>query len=237
MRIAVCDDEAAQQQLLCKYLEEWAQRDGTLLKTETFGSAEAFSFTWEEDRGFDLLILDIEMGALNGMELAAQVRREDEDIPILFVTGYDRYMAQGYEVAALHYLLKPIRKEKLFSLLDKVKEKSGRRESRLLFQAEAGAISLAVSKIWYLEAQAHWCVLHTADREYTLHSPIGELEKYLSGQAHILRCHRSYLVNAMHICAILKTEVVLDDNRRLPLSRSAYRGVNEAFLALHGAGR
>ncbi len=233
MRIAICDDEKAQQQLLQKYLAEWARISGTSLKTELFASAEAFSFAWEEDRAFDLLILDIEMGQQNGMELAAHIRKEDEEIPILFVTGYEKYMAQGYEVAALHYLLKPIRKEKLFSLLDRLREKSRRQEQRLLFQTEDGPLSLPPSRIWYLEAQAHWCILYTADHEYTLHSSIGELERFLSGQPEFLRCHRSYLVNAGHICAILKTELVLDDNRRLPLSRSAQKKVNQSFIALH----
>ena len=233
MRIAICDDEKAQQMLLQKYLEEWAQTSGTPLRSELFASAEALSFTWEEDRAFDLLILDIEMGPQNGMELAAHIRKEDEEIPILFVTGYEKYMAQGYEVNALHYLLKPIRKEKLFSLLDRLKEKSCRQEQRLLFQTDEGPLSLPPSRIWYLEAQAHWCVLYTANREYTLHSSIGELERFLSNQPEFLRCHRSYLVNAGHICAILKTELVLDDNRRLPLSRSAQKKVNQSFIALH----
>lgn len=233
MRIAICDDEKAQQQLLQKYLAEWARISGTPLKTELFASAEAFSFACEEDRAFDLLILDIEMGQQNGMELAAHIRKEDEEIPILFVTGYEKYMAQGYEVAALHYLLKPIRKEKLFSLLDRLREKSRRQEQRLLFQTEDGPLSLPPSRIWYLEAQAHWCILYTAGHEYTLHSSIGELERFLSGQPEFLRCHRSYLVNAGHICAILKTELVLDDNRRLPLSRSAQKKVNQSFIALH----
>lgn len=234
MRIAVCDDEAAQQQLLQKYLNEWADMRGTALKTELFFSAEAFSFTWEADRDFDLVILDIEMGALNGMELAAQIRREDEEIPILFVTGYDRYMAQGYEVSALHYLLKPVRRDKLFALLDKVRERKRLREPRLLFQTEEGPLSLPPSRIWYLEAQAHWCVLYTSENAHTLHSPIGELEKRLGSYPEFLRCHRSYLVNAGHICALPKNEVVLDDGRRLPLSRGARKQVTRAFLALHG---
>lgn len=235
MRIAVCDDEAAQQALLQKYLNEWSLLCGTPLKAELFDSAEAFSFTWETDKDFDLLILDIEMGPKSGLELAAQIRREDEEIPILFVTGYDRYMAQGYEVAALHYLLKPIRRDKLFSLLDRVRERKRRLKPRLLFQAEEGTLSLPPSKIWYLEAQAHWCVLYTAQGEHVLHSPIGEMERRLNSCPEFLRCHRSYLVNATHICALLKNEVVLDDNRRIPLSRGARKQVSQAFLMLHGA--
>ena len=233
MRIAVCDDEKAQRLLLKKYLEEWARKSHTLLKVELFAGAEEFSFVWAEDRDYDLLILDIEMGRQNGMELALHIRQKDENIPILFVTGYEQYMAQGYEVSALHYLLKPIHREKLFSLLDKLNARQGEQEKKLLFQTENGRRCLSPAKIWYVVARAHWCILYTADREYTLHSSIGSMEQYLCCHKDFVRCHRSYLVNTGHICAILKTELILDDNRRLPVSRSAEKKVNQAFIALY----
>lgn len=232
LRIAICDDEEVQQKLLKKYLEEWAGIHGVMLEMKFFLSGEEFAFSWEDDRNYDLLILDIEMGRLSGMELAGNIRRQDEEIPILFVTGYDRYMAQGYEVAALHYLLKPIHKEKFFAVLDKLKRKE-KQEAKLLFQAEEGAVSLPVSKIWYLEARAHQCILYTAEEEYILHSSIGEMVQYLGNQREFVRCHRSYLVNVQHIAAIVKPELILDDRRRLPVSRSAEKEVNQAFIEFY----
>lgn len=229
MRIAICDDEEVQQNLLKKYLAEWAEEKEIPLETMTFISGESFIFAWEDDRAYDLLILDIEMGVLNGMELAARIREQDEEIPILFVTGYEQYMAQGYEVAALHYLIKPVHKEKLFAVLDRLKERV-KTEEKLLFETDKGVISLPVSKIWYIEAQGHQSILYTADEDYTLHQSISEVVEYVSGKRAFVRCHRSYMINMQHVSAIVKSELILDDKRRIPVSRSSAKEVNAAFI-------
>lgn len=229
MRIAICDDEAVQQQMLRKYLEEWTQTRGEVLETALFMSGESFLFVWEDDKAFDLLILDIEMGQVNGVELAAKIRSQDENIPILFVTGYDRYMAQGYEVAALHYLLKPLHKEKFFEVLDKV-QKRGKKEEKLLLQTDRGPVSMLLSKIWYVEARAHQCVLYTEEDEYTLYSGISEMAELLRNYREFVRCHRSYVVNVRHVMAAVKSELVLDDKRRLPVSRSSEKRVKQIFM-------
>ncbi len=231
MRIAICDDEAAQRQLLKKYLEEWASQNRVILETELFAGGESFLFAWEDNREYDLLILDIEMVRLSGMELAEEIRKKDEEIPILFVTGYEKYMLQGYEVSALHYLLKPVSREKLFEILDKLRMKR-KREDKIFFQMEKGPISLQASKIWYIEAMAHQSILYTEDENYTLRSSIGEAVRQLAGRKEFVRCHRSYLVNVLHIAAITKPELILDDKRRLPLSRSAEKEVNRLFVEM-----
>ncbi|MDE5825654.1 MAG: LytTR family DNA-binding domain-containing protein [Lachnospiraceae bacterium] len=235
MRIAICDDEEVQRLLLQKYVEEWAQGSKVPLETRLFTSGENFWFAWEDDREYDLLIFDIEMGQLNGMELAADIRKKDDEIPILFVTGYDSYMAQGFEVAALHYLLKPLRKEKLFEVLDKfnkLRMKKGQ-EEKLLFRTEQGPLSLPVSKIWYIEARAHQCILYTEDESHILCSSISEMVIQLCSRQEFVRCHRSYIVNIQHVSAIVKPELVLDDKRRIPVSRSAEKEVNQVFINLY----
>lgn len=235
MRIAICDDEEAQRLLLQKYVEDWAQENRIHLETKLFSSGESFWFAWEDDSCYDLLIFDIEMGQLSGMELAADIRKKDEEIPILFVTGYDSYMAQGFEVAALHYLLKPIPKEKLFAVLDKFNKSRMKREQeeKLLFRTEEGPLSLPASKIWYIEARAHQCILYTEDESYVLCTSISEMVGNLCGRREFVRCHRSYLVNMQHVSAIVKPELVLDDKRRIPVSRSAEKEVNQVFIELY----
>ncbi len=231
MRIAICDDEKAQRLLLKKYLEEWAAQNKAILETELFVSGENFLFSWEDDRDYDLLVFDIEMGQMSGMELAAAIREKDDGIPILFVTGYDKYMLQGFEVAALNYLLKPVNKDKLFEVLDKLKIKR-KQEDKLFFQTEKGPVSLLTSRIWYIEARAHQCILYTEDEEYTLRSSISEVAGMLNGRREFVRCHRSYLVNLHHVSAIVKPELILDDKRRLPVSRSAEKEVNRLFIEI-----
>lgn len=232
MRVAICDDEQAQQLLVEKYLLEWGEEHQISITTSFFPNGESFLFSWEEDKEYDLLIFDIEMGKMNGMELAGEIRKQDEEIPILFITGYDSYMAQGYEVSALHYLLKPVNKEMLFAVLDRLQKNREKieLEERFLFQTEEGSLSLPLSKIWYVEASAHQCILYTQEQEYVLRQTISAVEKLLDGKKEIIRCHRSYLVNLQHISAIVKNEIILDNKKRLPISRNLSKEVNAAFI-------
>lgn len=236
MRIAVCDDEESQRTLIIKYLQEWAVQRGISIDTASFSSAENFLFQWEEDKQFDLLILDIEMGKLNGMELAGKIREENEELPILFITGYESYMAQGYEVSAIQYLLKPMYKDKLFSVLDKL-QKGKKPEEKIPFQTEEGILLWKPSQVWYVEAAGHYSVLYTAEGGQQLKCSFTEVWKLLEKRKEFVHCHRSYLVNLQHVSAITKTELVLDNQTRIPISRGSYKAVNQAFIHTYGLNR
>ena len=84
MRIAICDDEEAQRELLAKYIQEWAKEQQLLIELVPFCDAESFLFHWEDNKNFDLLVLDIEMGNLSGMDLAMKLRDRGEEVPVLF---------------------------------------------------------------------------------------------------------------------------------------------------------
>lgn len=228
MKIAVCDDEKVQCALLKDYLKEWGRRREISPEIFCFSSGESFLFSWEEET-FDLLILDIEMGTISGMELAGKIRKENEDIPILFITGYDEYIAQGYEVAALNYLLKPVCREKLFEVLDGLQRRK-KPEEKLAFPTSEGHILLPAFQIWYVEAMGHDCLLYTAEEKKQIRMSIGEIVKKLGGKKEFVHCHRSYLVNLQHISAIVRAEIVMDDGTRLPISRRVQKEVNEAFI-------
>lgn len=228
MKIAVCDDEEAQCMLLSNYLKEWGKGRGELVEISCFFSGESLLFVWE-DEDFDLFILDIEMGALSGMDLAGKIRKENAEVPILFITGYEKYMAQGYDVAALHYLLKPVRKEKFFEVLDAASQKK-KPEEKLVFSTAEGHFLLPAGKIWYVEAMGHDCLLCTAEEKRQIRMSMGAVMKLLGTRKEFVQCHRSYLVNLQHISAIVKGEILLDDGIRLPISRRAQKQVNEAFI-------
>ena len=88
------------------------------------------------------------MGKLSGIDLAIKIRHEDQTLPILFVTGYEEYMEYGYDVAALHYLVKPVKKDRLFAVLNRVWE--GRKpEEKVLLETDHGMASIGRGKIWY----------------------------------------------------------------------------------------
>lgn len=229
MRIAICDDEEAQRALIEKYLYEWAEARSLTLETVAFSDAEQFLFEWEEDKCYDLLVLDIEMGAVSGMDLAGRIRGEDEEIPIVFITGYESYMAQGYEVSAMQYLLKPMYKDKLFTVLDKL-QRAKKGETKLPFQTEEGMVFVAPSDIWYVEAIGHYSTLHTVEASHLLKHSFTEMLKKLSSQDSFVQCHRSYLVNVQHVSAITKTDLIMDNRVKIPISRNSYKAVNQRFI-------
>ena len=114
--IAICDDSKTDAALVQSFLLEWAKQRGTEVEIEVFPSAESFLFRYDEYKAFDILLFDVEMSGMDGVSAARKVRRENEAVQIVFITGYSDYIAEGYDVAALHYLMKPLNKEKFFSV-------------------------------------------------------------------------------------------------------------------------
>ena len=117
-KMAICDDCDADTEYLSSLVAAWEEVSGHGAAVERFPSAEAFLFQYEDRKDFDILLLDVEMGEVNGIELAQRIRLEDSRVQIVFITGFPDFMAEGYEVSALHYLMKPVSREKLCAVLD-----------------------------------------------------------------------------------------------------------------------
>lgn len=230
MKIAIVDDEVNEQEIIVKYISEWAESKKELVEFFRFQSSEGFLFSWEEEKDYNLLLLDIEMGEINGLELAKKVRLEDKHIPIIFVTGYDEYMQYGYDVSALHYLIKPVNKERLFQALNRLEESEQEEVKTLVLNAGSGVRRLQINNMMYVEAAGHGSVMHTLDEEISLKESFGEMEKQLAGVCEIVKSHRAYLVNLRFVSAIQNANIILDNNERLPISRNQMKNVQQEFL-------
>ena len=233
MKLAIIEDEQVHMELLAGYLEAWSADREVTLNIIPFASAEAFLFSWEEERDFDAIFVDIQMGQMNGMEMARRVRQKDEDIAIVFTTGITDYLAEGYEVEALYYLLKPVSREKLFMCMDKVLHR-GVREHFVLVQTKEETVKLPVERIMYVEARGHGCVVELCSRtgetwQTECQENISQMAQLLEGEDFV-RCHRSYLCRVGSIHHIDRTEVVCDNGSRIPISRRLYGEVNQAFI-------
>ena len=115
LKIAVCEDDQAQREALCALVARWAAAREHRAAVGPYPSAEAFLLDYAGARGFDILLLDVEMGAMNGVELARRLRRDKCRAEIIFLTSHTEFIGEGYEVDALHYLIKPVGAEKLFN--------------------------------------------------------------------------------------------------------------------------
>lgn len=228
-KIAICDDDAAQRAHLVKIIEEWAAQVRWLIEIKEYPGAEAFLFDYAEEKDFDILLLDIEMNGMDGVTLAKELRQNDETLQIVFITGYPDYIAEGYEVAALHYLMKPVKKEKLAEVLDRAVQLGKRMPPSLLVSTDRETLRIVLDDIYYVESQGHYMSVHTAKEEYRLRMTVSEmLEKLGEG---FYRCSRSYIVGLLHVNRITKSEVILDNQASLPLGRGQYNEMNQKLIS------
>ena len=225
--IAVCDDNPTDSAYVRSLLDFWAKERKISIQAETFPSSEAFLFRYAEDKTFDFLLLDIEMGSMDGVTLAKRVRREDQALQIIFITGYSDYLADGYDVSALHYLLKPVNQEKLSSVLDKGIEKLRQRGRFLNLELSGDLVRIPLCEIRYLEVRQNYVTVH-GKKDYTMKRPLRDFEKELDTSFH--RVGRSIIVNLSFIRRVTKTEIHLLEGTVLSLPRGAYVPLNRAII-------
>lgn len=228
LNIAICDDERAEIDYLMQLAGQWADSRGIAAAFTCYESAESFLFHYADRPNVGLVLLDVQMGRLSGIELAKQLRRDNDSIQIVFITGYPDFMGEGYEVSALHYLMKPVKAEKLFEVLDRAQARLQTVPRTLLLPRAGGSIRIKADDIVYAEVLSHTTTLYLTTGTEDFQMRLSDMEKAL-GEGFI-RCHRSYLVSMRHVRRVTRTAVVLENGRELPLSRDLYDAVNQAFI-------
>ena len=230
MRIAVIDDRPADRDYIAALVTRWAKDRDTAVTTVPFPSAESFLFAYSEDKDFDILLLDIEMGAINGVELAKTVRAENDAVQMVFITGFPDFIAEGYEVSALHYLMKPVDRDKLFSVLDRAAANLEKAERRLRVTFERRTDYVPFSKILYLEAQKQYVRIVTEGEEHRMKASLAETAAQLD--EFFFPCQRSFIVNLRHVARILPDRVVLKNGAEVPISRGMAEKIGREIIRL-----
>lgn len=228
VKICICDDSSEERASINALVREWSRQSGTDVSVSEFPTAEAFLFEYE-DLAPDVVLLDIEMPGMNGVELAKRLRKGNKLIQIVFITGFSEYIAEGYEVAALHYLLKPVSPNKLFSTLDRALEKQEIDGRKIVLETPAETVLLPIYEIRYIEVIKNYITIY-AQGCYTVKKTLKEIERELDER--FLRVGRSYIVNLHFISRVTRSEIFLRGGESVPLPRGAYETVNRAIIDL-----
>ena len=231
-RIAICDDSDVDAGYVRSLVGRWANDRSAEVEVEVFASAERLLSRYEERQDYDILLLDIEMGgagSMDGMELAKTVRHADggERTQIVFITGYSDYIAEGYDVEALHYLMKPVDARKLFAVLDRATERLRQSEQCLNLQYADGVVRIPLETIRYLDVRQNYVTIHAA-RAYTVKRSLSEFADELGPE--FFRAGRGLIVNLRRIRRVTRTAVELTDGEALRLPRGAYEPLNRAII-------
>lgn len=238
MRIAYCEDEPAQAELVRAMVIQWAESRNTVAEVILYESAEEFLFKNDtpvnDTFSFDIVFLDIAMRHMNGVALARAIREKDKRLPIAFLTADKAFAIEGYEVHAVRYLLKPVMMEKLASLLDELLEaaKKDTQDTVCIAVGEKGAVrKLAESSICYIEVLGHYTQLHLNDGStIRIKESLAVVAAMLHRKELFVKCHRSFVVNLAYVEKISRAECMLCDGTVLPVSRNSYQTLNERFI-------
>lgn len=228
LKIAVCDDEPDQIESLTLAVQGWAHAAGHSCTVRSFKSAEAFLFACGENQACDILLLDIEMGEISGIDLAKRLRGAGSRAQIIFITSHFEFAGEGYEVDALHYLTKPVAETKLAQVMEKAAARLALTPPGVIVSSEGETVKLYEPDILYAEAFLHYLCIYTQEREYRVKESLSSFEARLSRD--FFRIHRSYLVSLKHVTKISRSSVILDGKTELPLARGKYDAVNRAFI-------
>jgi len=227
-KIAICDDDETQRVYLETLVYEWAQRHRYLVDVQLYAHAEAFLFDYTQEKDFDLLLLDIEMPGISGVELARRIRQENTAVQIIFITGFYDYFSDGFDVSALHYLIKPVDPGKLLPVLDRAAEHLRDRERAVLLITPEETIKIPLADITYIEAQNVYVIVHTVGEQYRTRVALSRFIEQLDET--FLKVHRSFVVGLKYIKKISRTQITMLDGALVPISRGQYDAVHEALI-------
>ena len=231
IRIAICDDEAPTRAYLASLIRA---QDCPCEVVEYASAGDCLA----DHRGIDLLFLDIELNATgpDGMALARQIREQSAVTQpvIIFVTGYERYVFDAFDVGAFQYLLKPVDEEKFAQVFARAVEqiKAGRVQPQLshalTLQSAGTSRTVPLDNIYYIESSNHKVVLCLKDGAFSCYAKIRDLEAELGDQ--FFRVHKGYLVNLAYVEGYSKTELTLTNGEKLLISKYKYQDFVKAYL-------
>ena len=217
MNIAVCDDEN-------KILEEIAafiEKEFPGSRVEVFSDGQSFltavkSASNDEP---DLLLIDIDMPGMNGMEVAAALTEEKSRTLIVFVTAHDELVYDSFKYHPFAFVRKKYLEEELRGVLKDCQKEIDSRNKQFIFQNASQTINLAQSEILYFEGQANYLAIHTTGDEYRMRSTMTAVEKELENCG-FLRIHKGFLVNLEHVKILKSENLELDNGELLPIGKS-----------------
>ncbi len=229
MKISICDDEREFRTALKKIIEREMELEGIACETTEYKSGEEFirSLSSKEP---DILFLDIEMGNMNGMDTAKELRKRCRSTIIIFVTAYPDFVFQGYEVHALHYILKPYKEEKIKEVLHMALEELKMSEDQYyVIEQKSTAIKLPLKSVLYFQSDRKKVKAVTLNRTEEFYDKLSDMEAKLP--AYFVRCHNRYLVNLNYVERV-ETSVCICKGEEIPVSRGCRQELMAAFARM-----
>lgn len=228
IQIALCEDDPVFRQSQQQLCEEVLQALGWETQLTIYSCGEDLLTDWEKGIRYNLLLLDIVMGEIDGIALARRLRVMQADAAIVFITSNPNFALQGYDVDALHYLMKPLERATLTEVLQKYHAKQTGNK-KLCFTIGASTICENLNDILFLETKGREVAVVLKHKTLTLPGKLSDL--LITFPANLfLRCHQGFAVNASQIQQMNGNFAILHNGASIPIGRTYKKEFRDAFL-------
>jgi len=167
------------------------------------------------------------MGKINGMDLAKTIRKTNNEIPIVFITGLKEYVFKSFSVAAIQYLVKPIEKKDIFDCLDRILQ-INKIKKYYLFKNLEQTVRIPTTDIIYIKMSSNNATMVTTKKEYTFRKTISQILTELDDDLFV-KCHKSYIINIRHIESPSRTFALMSNDKTIPLSKNMAGEISDMF--------
>jgi DNA-binding LytR/AlgR family response regulator len=231
--IAICDDEIIQVEFVEKLINEIKKEKNIKIKLNKFSSGEQILSSANIIQ-YHIILLDMEMEQINGIEVAKRIRHFNEQALIIFITGFKDYVFNVFEVKTFRYLLKPLDKQLFYKAfieaIEIIDVTTTNFRDFLHVKKNKQDIIVSYESIQYFEKYKNKVLIVTENGEIEFYGTMNELILLLNMEKFI-RVHQGYIVNIDNIELITSKEVILKEGKRIPVSRRNVKEVKEAFLS------
>lgn len=228
-KIAICDDSDIDAGALSTALEKLRAR-GIDYEEESYTNGLSLIKAYEAGSRYHLIILDMLMEPLNGIDTAKFIRSMDLTVPILIVTSTMEFALDGYQINAWRYLMKPIDPDRLVRVIEEIFEATAERDDEyFVVDNSDGIAKFKLDDILYFDSRLHTMTLHTVQTTYSFRGVMNRIEQDCAAKG-FFRIHKSFLVNLRHVQRVSRLKVLLANGEELDLSKRRADAMNEALL-------
>ena len=229
MLAVICDDLAADREILLEYCARYAKENRLPIATLEYENAGAL-LNSREARSAGVMFLDIYMDGALGVDAARILRGKGFRGALVFTTTSREHYADGFDVEAAHYLLKPVRWDAFCEAMRRVQDRINTGTRRVRVTAGRDEVDVDVSGVKYIEVYGHRTVLHTVKGEIVVSQSLSALEDALGGDP-FLRCYRYFIVNMDFVKRLNEESFLMKDGREIPLSRDGRAALKSRYMA------
>lgn len=236
LSVAICDDEHLITGQIEEIINKICRRENILAEIDVFFSGELLEQEIGRGKRYDLLYLDIQMENGDGIQTAKNIRRVDENVIIVFVSGYDRYMMELFRLDVFAFVRKPIEAEAFSRIFLEANQKIGRRNFYFSFHYKNEEFKIPCRNILYFESRGRQIKIHSRDgKTEVFNGKLADVERRLAeGKVPFLRIHQSFLVNYHMIKVRNKKEITLITGEKLPISEDRQKQFCHTYGSLLG---